>query len=112
MVLKYIAQARARNLGVIFITHNVHHAYPISDRFTILNRGRSYGTFAKKDVTREEVVQMMAGGEALDELGHELEEFARRDAARQESETDIAADGTLQRVGHDFETMGRAAKRD
>ena len=45
VVLKYIAQARARNLGVIFITHNVHHAYPIADRFTILNRGRSYGTF-------------------------------------------------------------------
>lgn len=80
VVLRYIAQARARGLGVIFITHNVHHAYPIADRFTILNRGRSYGTFAKQDVTREEVVQMMAGGEALEELGHELEEFARRDA--------------------------------
>lgn len=80
VVLRYIAQARARGLGVIFITHNVHHAYPIADRFTLLNRGRSYGTFAKQDVTREEVVQMMAGGEALEELGHELEEFARRDA--------------------------------
>ena len=80
VVLRYIAQARARGLGVIFITHNVHHAYPIADRFTILNRGRSYGTFDKKDVTREAVVQMMAGGEALEELGNELEEFARRDA--------------------------------
>ncbi len=39
VVLRYIAQARARNLGVIFITHNVHHAYPVADRFTILNRG-------------------------------------------------------------------------
>jgi simple sugar transport system ATP-binding protein len=81
VVLRYIAQARARGLGVVFITHNVHHAYPIGDRFTLLNRGRSYGTFAKKDVTREEVVTMMAGGEELDELGHELEEFARADGA-------------------------------
>ncbi len=80
VVLRYIAQARARGLGVIFITHNIHHAYPIGDRFTLLNRGRSYGTFTKADVTREEVVAMMAGGEELEELGHELEEFARVDA--------------------------------
>ena len=79
VVLRYIAQARARGLGVIFITHNIHHAYPIGDRFTLLNRGRSYGTFAKSEVTREEVVAMMAGGEELEELGHELEEFARTD---------------------------------
>src|SRR5215213_7116008 len=79
VVLRYIAQARARGLGVVFITHNVHHAYPIGDRFTLLNRGTSYGTFSKSEVTREEVVSMMAGGEELDELAHELEEFARAD---------------------------------
>jgi simple sugar transport system ATP-binding protein len=79
VVLRYIAQARARGLGVIFITHNVHHAYPIADRFTLLNRGRSYGTFRKAEVSREEVVSMMAGGEELDELAHELEEFAHTD---------------------------------
>jgi simple sugar transport system ATP-binding protein len=79
VVLRYIAQARARGLGVVFITHNVHHAYPIGDRFTLLNRGASYGTFTKADVSREEVVSMMAGGEELDELAHELEEFARAD---------------------------------
>ena len=80
IVLRYIAQARAKGLGVIFITHNPHHAYPIGDRFTLLNRGRSMGTFAKSDITREEVVAMMAGGEELDELSHELAEFARTDA--------------------------------
>jgi len=66
-------------LDVIFITHNVHHAYPIGDRFTLLNRGRSYGTFKKSDVSREEVVQMMAGGQELEELTAELAEFARTD---------------------------------
>jgi simple sugar transport system ATP-binding protein len=79
VVLRYIAQARARNLGVIFITHNPHHAYPIGDHFTILNRGRSYGTFAKTEISREELTGMMAGGEALEELSHELAEFARTD---------------------------------
>ena len=79
VVLRYIAQARARGLGVIFITHNVHHAYPIGDRFTMLNRGRSYGTYTKAEITREEVVSMMAGGEELTQLTHELEEFALAD---------------------------------
>ncbi len=52
IVLRYIAQARAKGLGVIFITHNPHHAYPIGDYFTLLNRGRSLGTFAKSEITR------------------------------------------------------------
>ncbi len=80
VVLRYVAQARARGLGVIFITHNVHHAYPVGDAFTILNRGRTYGTFQKADVSREEVLNMMAGGKELDELSAELEEFSRADA--------------------------------
>jgi simple sugar transport system ATP-binding protein len=79
VVLRYIAQARSRGLGVIFITHNPHHAYPIGDHFTILNRGRSYGTFAKSEISREELTGMMAGGEALEELSHELAEFAVTD---------------------------------
>ena len=80
IVLRYIAQARARGLGVIFITHNPHHAYPIGDYFTLLNRGRSMGTFAKSEITREELTSMMAGGEELEALSHELAEFARTDA--------------------------------
>ena len=81
MVLRYIAQARARNLGVIFITHNVHHAYPVADKFTLLNRGRSLGTFMKDEISREKVLEMMAGGKELDELSSELEEFSRVDSA-------------------------------
>ena len=94
VVLRYIAQARARGLGVIFITHNVHHAYPIGDRFTLLNRGRSYGTFTKDAVTREELVSMMAGGEELEALGHELEEIARSEAQIAPAMRQVARDVT------------------
>ena len=90
VVLRYIAQARARGLGVIFITHNPHHAYPIGDFFTILNRGRSYGTFAKTEISREELTGMMAGGEALEELSHELAEFARTDEKAREALAEVA----------------------
>lgn len=51
-VLRYVAQARARGIAVIFITHNPHHAYPIGDRFTILKRGKTLGTFTKADIDR------------------------------------------------------------
>lgn len=87
VVLKYIAQARSRDLGVVFITHNVHHALPVGDRFTLLNRGRSYGTFDKDELTREEIISMMAGGEELEELSAELEEFSREGGAPQRSGT-------------------------
>ena len=43
VVLKYIAKARERGLGVVFITHNPHHAYPVGDRFMLLRRGTEHG---------------------------------------------------------------------
>jgi simple sugar transport system ATP-binding protein len=73
VVLKYILQARHRGVAVIFITHNPHHAYPVGDRFVILNRGRSMGNFAKSEIDSEELVRLMAGGRELTELQHELE---------------------------------------
>jgi len=74
-VLRYIAQARARGVAVIFITHNPHHAYPIGDRFTILKRGRTLGIYTKDDLPREEMIRMMSGGEELESLEHELREY-------------------------------------
>ena len=73
VVLRYIVQARDRGVGVIFISHNPHHAYPVGDRFVILNRGRTIGNYAKSEITRDELVRQMAGGAELEELTHELE---------------------------------------
>ena len=72
VVLRYIVEARNRGLGVIFITHNPHHAYPVGDRFMILNRGRSLGDYAKAELTQAELTQLMAGGADLAALQHEL----------------------------------------
>jgi simple sugar transport system ATP-binding protein len=73
VVLKYILQARERGVGVIFITHNPHHAFPVGDRFVVLNRGHSIGTFTKAEIDQTELVRLMAGGSELTELEHELE---------------------------------------
>ena len=72
VVLKYIAKARERGLGVVFITHNPHHAYPVGDRFLLLRRGRSMGDFAKGEITLDELTSKMAGGVELESLAHEL----------------------------------------
>jgi simple sugar transport system ATP-binding protein len=75
VVLRYILQARERGVGVIFITHNPHHAYPVGNRFVILNRGQCLGTFAKEQIDRQELVRLMAGGRELAELEHDLAEL-------------------------------------
>ena len=72
-VLQLIHRARERGISVIFITHNVHHAYPIGDSFTLLNRGQCMGTFAKHDLAKETLLDMMAGGAEIQSLVAELE---------------------------------------
>jgi simple sugar transport system ATP-binding protein len=58
---------------VIFITHNPSHAWPVGNRFLILNRGQSMGNFAKSEITLEELTRLMAGGAELEQLQEELE---------------------------------------
>jgi simple sugar transport system ATP-binding protein len=72
MVLKYIDQVRNKGLGVIFITHNVRHAYAVGNRFTALNRGKTLGTFAKSEIDLDGLQTLMAGGKELQSISEEL----------------------------------------
>ena len=72
VVLRYVRAAADRGLGVIFITHNPNHAYPVGERFLLLNRGHSLGDFAKEELTQTELTRLMAGGAELEALQHEL----------------------------------------
>ena len=40
VVLKYITAAKEAGFGVVFITHNPHHAHMVGDHFVLLNRGQ------------------------------------------------------------------------
>ncbi|MEQ1704120.1 MAG: sugar ABC transporter ATP-binding protein, partial [Ilumatobacteraceae bacterium] len=53
-------------------THNPHHAYPVGDRFLLLNRGKSMGDFPKEEIKLDELTRLMAGGAELEALQHEL----------------------------------------
>jgi simple sugar transport system ATP-binding protein len=77
IVLRHIVAARNKGLGVIFITHNVSHALPIGDTFTILSRGRTGGQFRRGEVDADQLHSQMGGGDELHELTRELEALAR-----------------------------------
>lgn len=103
VVLKYIAKARERGLGVVFITHNPHHAHPVGDRFMLLRRGRSMGNFPKSEMTLEELTSMMAGGAELESLAHELAE-SMGDDSQMAASMRASADGAME----DLERRPRA----
>jgi simple sugar transport system ATP-binding protein len=71
-VLRLINRTRERGISIIFITHNANHAYPVGDSFTILNHGRSLGTYTKGTITKDELIDMMAGGAEMKSIMSEL----------------------------------------
>jgi len=71
-VLRIIMQAKHRGIAVVLVTHNVTHAMTVGDHFAVLIHGRKVDDFAKGERTREEITDLMAGGEAMAELEEEL----------------------------------------
>jgi simple sugar transport system ATP-binding protein len=67
IVMRIVQRVRSHGVAVILITHNIEHAYPIGDRFTLLRRGRSIGTFAKSEIAKDRVVGLM-GADRLSEI--------------------------------------------
>jgi simple sugar transport system ATP-binding protein len=61
IVLDYVRSAKARGIGVVLITHNVQHAYPIGDTFVVLFLGRQLGVFKKTDLSETKLMRLMAG---------------------------------------------------
>lgn len=79
IVLRYVVEARRRGLGVVLITHNPNHAYPVGDQFLLLKRGRTLGYYKKSEVSLEQLTSMMAGGEELAGLVDELRRTGEAD---------------------------------
>ena len=72
VVLKYIVKARDAGLGVVFITHNPHHAYLVGNHFVVLKLGRVALDTHRADITLAQLTNEMAGGSELEALSHEL----------------------------------------
>ena len=71
-VLRIIMQAKLKGIAVILVTHNVTHALTVGDHFAVLIRGEKADDFKKGERTREQITDLMAGGEAMADLEAEL----------------------------------------
>jgi simple sugar transport system ATP-binding protein len=70
-VLKSVEEARNKGISIIFITHNIHHVYPVADRFVVLWHGESIAEFNRGDHTKEEVSELIVQGKPMAaKLGH------------------------------------------
>ena len=74
-VLRIVNEAKKRGLAVIFITHQVMHAMTVGDHFAVLIRGAIAADFRKGDKTREEITDLMAGGETMADLEASIEGY-------------------------------------
>ncbi|WP_406118880.1 ATP-binding cassette domain-containing protein [Streptomyces sp. NBC_00989] len=89
VVLKYVAAARERGLGVIFITHNPHHAYMVGDHFSVLRLGTMELSAERSEITLEELTNHMAGGTELAALKHELSQVRGVDVNELPEDEDV-----------------------
>ncbi len=73
VVLNYVAKAREAGLTIIFITHNPHYAYLIGDHFVILKLGKVNLDARRSEITLEQLIKEMAGGDELASLAAQLQ---------------------------------------
>lgn len=99
VVLKYIAAAREKGLGVIFITHNPHHAYMVGDHFSVLRLGTVELSASRSDVSLEELTNHMAGGAELASLKHELAQVRGVDVEELPEDGDLTAPAAASEEG-------------
>jgi simple sugar transport system ATP-binding protein len=60
-ILNMILELKKKGLSIIFITHNMEHAFLVADRFFVLRVGEKVGERKKGETNPEEIVKMITG---------------------------------------------------
>ena len=58
-VLRWVEELKEQGITAIFITHNLHHIYPIADRLLVLSRGEKIADMKKKDTSIEALTDLI-----------------------------------------------------
>jgi simple sugar transport system ATP-binding protein len=58
-VLNYVVSLRDQGITSIFISHNLHHIYPIADRIVAMARGEKIADLRKSDTTIEDLTDLI-----------------------------------------------------
>ena len=61
-VMDFMKQLKDEGLSVIFITHNIYHAFQISDRFVILSHGEKIADVRKEEATIDRLIELIISG--------------------------------------------------
>jgi simple sugar transport system ATP-binding protein len=80
-VLRFINHAKNQGVGVVFITHNAHHAMSSGDTFVVLIQGQVAARFRRGEKSSVEVLSLMAGGEQIEDVAGEFAHLGKNDAA-------------------------------
>ncbi|RJQ76721.1 ATP-binding cassette domain-containing protein [Amycolatopsis panacis] len=62
-LFEHIRELAARGVAVVYISHRLPDVFALADRITVLRDGQVRGTFARSDVTEQEIVTRVAGRE-------------------------------------------------
>ena len=60
-ILNMILELKKKGLSIVFITHNMEHAFLVADRFFVLRVGEKVGERLKGETNPEEIVKMITG---------------------------------------------------
>ncbi len=60
-LFKIISDLRAKNIGVIYISHRMDEIKRITDRVTVMRDGEYIGTLKTDDSTKDDIIKMMVG---------------------------------------------------
>ena len=58
-VLGWVEEMKSQGITSVFITHNLHHVYPIADRVIVLARGEKIAESDKEDTSIEELTDLI-----------------------------------------------------
>jgi len=61
-VMDFMLQLRSEGISVVFITHNLFHAFQIAERFVVLARGELLADVERKDTSVEQLSQLVITG--------------------------------------------------
>jgi ABC-type sugar transport system ATPase subunit len=60
-LFEIIKTLKEKNISIIYISHRMEEIFKISERITILRDGENTGTFDTESITKEKVIELMAG---------------------------------------------------
>jgi len=69
-VMEFIRQLKNSGASCIFISHNLHHVYPIADRIVVLSKGKIVADIRKDKTSIEELEQIQISGKKAEIPGN------------------------------------------